>query len=204
MFDLDGTLVDTMMSVPTAYADTIGALDGPVISPQDVVAAWNLGPTPAVLAHFLGRSASAEDLECFYRHLDVAAANVHAFPGVVDLLGALSRAGHPLGVFTSATRRAATLMLANAGLKGLFSVVVCGDEVSHPKPSPEGLELACRLLGVEATAAVYVGDAEVDLHCARRAGARGIHASWSLVGTVRACSDLTAQHPRDVIGLVSA
>ncbi|TMR97430.1 HAD family hydrolase [Nonomuraea basaltis] len=201
VFDLDGTLVDTMMSVPTAYAGTIRALGGPAVTPEDVVAAWHLGSTPVVLAHFLGRPASAEDLNSFYRHLDVAVAAVRPFPGVADMIGALSRAGHPLGVFTSATRRATTLMLAIAGLAELFTVVVCGDEIGRPKPAPEGLELACRLLGVTATDAIYVGDADVDLECARRAGARGIHASWGVPAVSRTRSPLVARRPQDVIGL---
>jgi HAD superfamily hydrolase (TIGR01549 family) len=201
VFDLDGTLVDTMVSVPAAYADTIGALGGPAVSPEEVVATWHIGPTPVVLAHFLGRPPSAEDLECFHRHLEIAAGHVRSFPGVVDMLGALTGAGHPLGVYTSATRRAATLMLAGAGLKGMFSAVVCGDEVTRPKPAPEGLDLACRLLCVGVSDTIYVGDAETDLQCARRAGARGIHARWGLTGTARARTGRTAEHPRDVVAL---
>ncbi|MGP3963209.1 HAD family hydrolase [Nonomuraea sp. 3N208] len=201
VFDLDGTLIDTMRSVPTTYADTIRALGGPDLSPEDVVAAWHLGATPIVLAHFLGRPASAEDLEVFYSHLAVVAANIRPFPGVADMLGHLSRAGHPLGIFTGATRRAATLTLTAAGLAGLLPVIVCGDEVGEPKPAPEGLERVCRLLEVIIADTIYVGDAEVDLECARRAGAQAIHASWGVLDTACARFHLVARHPRDVMEL---
>ncbi|WP_219502852.1 HAD family hydrolase [Nonomuraea ceibae] len=200
VFDLDGTLVDTMTVVPDAYAGTVRALGGPDVTPEQVVAAWRLGSTPAVLAHFLGRPPTAEDLEHFHRRLDAAAATVRPFPGVVELLGDLARAGRPLGVFTGATRRAATMMLDAAGLTGLFAVVVCGDEVGRAKPAPDGLELACRLLGVRAADAVYVGDAETDLQCARRAGARAVHASWGL--PTGPYPGPVARHPRDVLALV--
>jgi len=55
VFDLDGTLVDTMTIAPTVYVGTIRALGGPELSPDTVAATWHVGATPAVLAHFLGR-----------------------------------------------------------------------------------------------------------------------------------------------------
>lgn len=178
VFDLDGTLVDTMTSAPRAYADTIRFLGGPAVSPDEVVAAWHIGATPAVLAHFLTRPASLDDIECFYGHFEAAVATVQPFPGVVEMLDTLDREGYRLGVFTSATRRAATLMLAIAGLDAYFPTVVCGDEVSEPKPRPQGLQRASEHLGVEVAATAYVGDAEVDIRCAVDAGALAIHAAW--------------------------
>jgi phosphoglycolate phosphatase-like HAD superfamily hydrolase len=106
VFDLDGTLVDTMTSAPQAYADTIRSLGGPDVSPSEVLAVWHIGPTPVVLEHFLGRPISPCDTERFYRFFDAVVANVEPFAGVVDMLDALSRSGHRLGVFTTATHRA--------------------------------------------------------------------------------------------------
>jgi phosphoglycolate phosphatase-like HAD superfamily hydrolase len=124
-----------MTSVPSAYAETIRALGGPAVTPADLVAAWHIGPLPAVLAHFLDRQASAEEVECFYDHLASAVATVRSFPGIVEMLEALDRSGCRLGIVTSATRRSTRLMLAAAGLNEVFGTVICGDEVdrfSHP------------------------------------------------------------------------
>jgi HAD superfamily hydrolase (TIGR01549 family) len=202
VFDLDGTLVDTMILAPTAYADTIHALGGPKVRPADIVAAWHIGPTPTVLAHFLGRSASVDDIECFYRHFEVVGANARPFPGVVDMIGALGRGGFRLGIFTSATRRAATLMLSGAGLDGYFPTVICSDEVAEPKPAPEGLLLACRRLGVSVAATTYVGDAEVDLRCAESAGTAAVHARWGATTTAVQDVPLVADHPGDIVELL--
>jgi len=190
-----------MTAAPTAYTRTIVDLGGPALAPEDVVAAWHLGPTPVVLAHFLRRAVSPADLDRFRRHFDAAVATVAPFPGVVDLLETLRRNGFPLGVYTTATRRAANLMLGNARLDRLFPAVVGGDEVDRPKPDPLGLLLACERLNVDPENAVYVGDAEVDLRCARAAGALGIHAAW---GTPAArTGDPVAYHPADVLRLVT-
>ena len=79
VFDLDGTLVDTMTSAPQAYADTIRSLGGPDVSPSDVVAVWHIGPTPVVLEHFLGRPVSLPDTERFHRHFADVVASVEPF-----------------------------------------------------------------------------------------------------------------------------
>jgi HAD superfamily hydrolase (TIGR01549 family) len=202
VFDLDGTLVDTMTSAPQAYANTIRSLGGPEVSPSEVVAVWHIGPTPVVLEHFLGRPISPRDTERFHRHFAAVVATVEPFPGVVDMLDALSRSGHRLGVFTTATRRAATSVLMAADLAGYFPVVVGGDEVSRSKPAPDGLELSCRRLGTGVTEAVYVGDAAVDLECAEAANASGIHAAWGSVNGTAPMPARIAQRPHDVVELV--
>jgi HAD superfamily hydrolase (TIGR01509 family) len=202
VFDLDGTLLDTMILAPTAYTNTIRALGGPKVRPADIVATWHIGPTPTVLAHFLGRPASVDDIECFYHHFEVLGAHARPFPGVVDMVDALRRAGLRLGIFTSATRRAATLVLSAAGLDAHFPTVICGDEVAEPKPAPEGLRLACRRLGVSPAATTYVGDAEVDLRCAASAGTAAVHARWDGSTTAVEDAPMVADHPGDIVELL--
>ena len=201
VFDLDGTLVDTMTSVPRAYVETIRALGGPVLTPAQLIAAWHIGPTPVVLGHFLGRAATAGDLECFYDRAAAAAESAVPFPGVPELLEALRRDGTALAVYTSATRRIADVVLTGTGLGDHFPVVVAGDEVNEPKPAPDGLLDACRLLGVPASAAAYVGDSGTDLDCARAAGALPVHARWS--AHVKRTSGNPARRPADVLAVLA-
>lgn len=200
MFDLDGTLVDTMTCAPRAYADTVRALGGPDLSVADVVAAWHIGPTSAVLEHFLGRPVGTGDLACFSERFEDAVAAVRPFVGVVAMLDALDRDGRGLAVVTTATRWAAGLMLANAGLWGRFACVVGGDDVISPKPAVEGLERACRHLGVVPAAAAYVGDSAVDLDCAQAAGSLPIQAAWG-GGPVLPGDHLVARHPGEIVEL---
>ncbi|MEV6104230.1 HAD family hydrolase [Streptomyces sp. NPDC051940] len=198
VFDMDGTLVDSVPMVARAYADTIRSLGGPPVSPDEVVAGWHVGHTELVLAHFLGRPCGGAEVERFHTHLDPALSGLRPFPGIADLLDALVAADVRLGVFTAATRRAATAMLAAAGLAARFDVVVAGDEVDRPKPAPDGLLLAARRLDVEVTATVYLGDAEVDLGCADAAGAVGVHAGWGARAGVRTGGHPVAGEPREV------
>jgi HAD superfamily hydrolase (TIGR01509 family) len=200
VFDLDGTLVDTMTIAPMVYVETIRARGGPEVSPAAVVAAWHIGATPVVLAHFLSRPVTAADLECFHRHFEAAIADVRPFPGVLDLIDDLGTAGCRLGIFTAATRRSTDLLLAGTGLDQLFPVVVCGDEVVEPKPAPEGLLLACQRLGVDAAETAYVGDAEVDLRCAGAAGALAVQARWGVTAPTPVTVPV-ARRPGEVLDL---
>ncbi|WP_020574103.1 HAD family hydrolase [Actinopolymorpha alba] len=203
VFDLDGTLVDTMRSAPQAYVDTIRALGGPVLTRDELVAIWNLGPTQVVLAHALGRAVTAADIDCYFEHFAAAMADVRPFPGIVDMLDKLTRHGYLLGVFTGATRRAATLMLDRAGIAETFSIIVAGDEVGQPKPAPVGLQLACHALRASPAEAAYVGDADVDLSCAAAAGSLGVRAAWGqsggyLGGAAGRVGPMVVRHPREL------
>ncbi len=201
VFDLDGTLVDTMTSAPQAYADTVRDLSGCAVSIEDVIEVWNLGPTRVVLTELLSRDATDEDLKCFTKNFRVAVAEVQPFPGILSLLRQLTSSGRSLSIFTTATQWAAELMLENSGIAGWFSSVIGGDFVSTPKPAAEGLHLACDSLGVSPEAAAYVGDAPVDIACARSAGALAIHASWGCGGMIDG-NHLTARTPADVLRFV--
>ncbi len=202
VFDLDGTLVDTMPLILDTYVETIRSLGGPDVTTEDVLAKFQVGPTRAVLEHFLGRPISADDMDCYHAAYEQAITALRPFPGVVDMVEQLSREGYRLGLFTSATRRAATLVLATARLNGRFGAVVAGDEVIHSKPAPDGLELVCRRLGVTPDEAAYVGDAAVDLECARYAGALAIHARWGGASGVQAGDHIVAERPVDILAFV--
>lgn len=98
--------------------------------------------------------------------------------GILDAVEALRSAGFHLAVFTGATRRAAELQLAHAGIAEHIQVLVGSDEIGAVKPAPDGIHLTCRRLAVEASAAAYVGDALNDLRCARAAGSVPIATGW--------------------------
>ncbi|MFG3709011.1 HAD family hydrolase [Micromonospora sp. NPDC047670] len=82
------------------------------------------------------------------------------------------------------------------------TTVICGDEVTEPKPAPEGLRLACRRLGVSPAATTYVGDAEVDLRCAASAGTAAVHARWDGSTTAVQDAPMVAHHPGDIVELL--
>lgn len=202
VFDLDGTLVDTTTLILNTYVETIRSLGGARVTTGDVLSNFNIGPTPIILEHFLSRPISPQDLDVYYAAYEAAISSLRPFPGVTGMLEQLHRMGYRLGLYTSATRRAVSIVLLEAGLDGYFGAIVAGDEVAHPKPDAKGLELACWKLGVRTEEAAYIGDAEVDIACARSAKVLGIQAVWSNASMIIVGNHLVANQPNEVIALI--
>lgn len=188
VFDLDGTLVDSLDLVTHAYLGTIAAYGGPRISRTDLEAVWHIGPTPTIIEHFLARPAP-EAVGHFQRVIREGSMSLSPFPGVMKLLTGLASDRVELGVVTNASRVNAEAVLAATGIGPLIAVTVCADE-ADPKPSPSGLLAALAALGAAPERSTYIGDSWVDLACARAAGVAGVHAGW---GQPRGCR-LAAQH----------
>jgi HAD superfamily hydrolase (TIGR01509 family) len=202
LFDMDGTLVDTGVTVPAAYAATIAALGGPAVPAAAVVAAYPLGPTKAILEHFLAREVSAKEVERYYAHL-AEAGPIEPYPGVRAALEEL-RGRVALGVYTGAGTQACGIVLEHAGLATLFDVVVGGDEVRRPKPDPEGLLLAARRLGVPVEVTAYVGDAARDIEAAQACGALPVAAAWGHEFTGEVGLAQVLHDPAELVGLVGS
>lgn len=93
-------------------------------------------------------------------------------PDLIRLLAACRASESPVAVVTNDDRAGTSSQLDALGLAGLIDVVVCGDDGHEPKPSGAMLGVACASLGVEASAALMVGDTLVDLLAAEAAGTR--------------------------------
>jgi HAD superfamily hydrolase (TIGR01509 family) len=199
LFDMDGTLVDTGVTVPAAYTSTIAALGGPAVPAAAVVAAYPLGPTKAILEHFLAREVSAKEIERYYAHL-AEAGPIEPYPGVRAALQEL-HGRVALGVYTGAGTQACGIVLERAGLATLFDVVVGGDEVRRPKPDPEGLLLAARRLGVPVDVTAYVGDAARDIEAAQACGALPVAAAWGHEFTGEVGLAQVLHDPAELVGL---
>ncbi|MQY15456.1 Phosphoglycolate phosphatase [Streptomyces sp. RB5] len=201
MFDLDGTLVDTMPVIVGGYAATVRELGGPEVGRAEILGAFPLGTAAVVLAHFLGRPVTEAELARHRAGIRERVTSVEAFPGVPEMLDTLRTDGAVLAVYTGASRVGAERSLTMSGLAPYFPVLVTGEEVARQKPAADGLRQACAALGTDAARAAYVGDTEADLGCATAAGARPVHAAWDAAAAV-VPGHVRAEHPREVPGLV--
>jgi HAD superfamily hydrolase (TIGR01509 family) len=201
VFDMDGTLIDSARAIPAAYIATIRDIDGKVLTSDEVIAAYSVGPPHAMLSHFLGREAIAAEVDHYHRILQRHANGITAFRGIQKALTALGQKVS-LAVFTGASRRACHMLLDGAGLLRHFDAVVGGDEVKRPKPAPDGIDLACRRLNVAPEAAAYIGDAPNDLEAGRRSGALAVAAAWGHENLEGAGADEVVESPELLLRLL--
>jgi phosphoglycolate phosphatase/AHBA synthesis associated protein len=177
IFDMDGTLIDSLESVPVAYIATVQELTGRTCTVEEVVASYSVGPAEAMLSVLLGRRCAESDLALYHGHLRRHLSLVRTYPTIESSLSKLA-ATLKIGVFTGAGRGAAEILLTHTGLQKYLEVVVTGDDVLRPKPAPDGILAACKALGAAPKEAAYVGDAPNDMHAATAAEVLAVLAGW--------------------------
>ena len=123
-------------------------------------------------AHF-GWSESEEELfamrQRFFDDL-CATSELHAMPGVVEIVRMLQARGMTLAITTSAVRSSIEMILTRLRLRDAFTLIVDGSEVTNGKPDPEAYLLTARRLGVVPAECVVIEDSHVGVVAAKRAG----------------------------------
>jgi len=182
IFDLDGTLVDSLPGIADSLNRALGNLRLPLHSFQEVRRFIGNGARVLVTraAPEGADQTQLERLESEFKadyELTWPGGTV-TYPGVTRLLAALRQRGIPLAVLSNKPHPFTTAMV-----KALFPEVsfaaVLGQRPGIPhKPDPAGaLEIAAKL-GVAASAGVVIGDSMMDIETARRAGMRAVAVSW--------------------------
>jgi HAD superfamily hydrolase (TIGR01509 family) len=178
LFDLDGTLVDSVYQHVLAWRE---ALEQAGIE----LSVWRIhrriGMSGGLLANALLRETrhemTAEEIARLQRSHAVAyarhASHLRALPGARELLDYLTRAGAPWAIATSGRRASARPALELLDVPPGVPIVT-RDEVERAKPDPDLFLAAARRLGVDASASIVVGDSVWDLLAARRARALGV------------------------------
>jgi len=171
IFDLDGTLVDSMPLVLRAFAHALAPFR-PDLDEQAIFQRLG-GPPARMMFELIGDEAKAAEA---LRRLDGFGfdngALVEPFAGMKVLLEALHAQGFLLAIWTGRDRRGTEAILAAHGIAGLFRTVVCGDDLDTHKPHPGGLIEILARLSVQPEEALYAGDADADVLGGSEAGVR--------------------------------
>jgi pyrophosphatase PpaX len=179
LFDLDGTLIDSIRLILDSYHHTLSRHNLPARTDEE----WLRGVGTPLHVQFSAWQESPEILEAMiatYRafNLEHHDRMVTIYPGVLDAVREIKAAGVQTGLVTSKNRHGAMKGLRLVGLEALMDVLVCADEVANPKPHPEPVEKAVALLGAEPATTVYIGDSIHDMQSGRAAGVRTAAALW--------------------------
>lgn len=179
LFDLDGTLLDSIRLILDSYHHTLAVHGLPPRSDAEWLAGIGT-PLTVQFGDWADEPATLQALVATYREYNLTHhdARITAYPGVVEMVQALHRRQVRLGVVTSKNAAGARRGLQQIGLEEVMEVVIGADDVQRPKPDPEPVRLALDRLGVDADAAVFVGDSLHDMHAGRAAGVRTAAVLW--------------------------
>jgi len=178
LFDLDGTLVDSVYQHVAAWHDALSAC-GIALSMWRIHR--KIGMSGGLFVRGLMRELGVEldpevAGELRRRHAEAYAARfggVVALPGARELLATLTAHGAPWAIATSGGRNVADRTLALLDVPPHVPIVT-RDEVVHAKPDPDLFLRAAEKLDVAIEHSIVVGDSVWDLLAARRAGALGV------------------------------
>jgi len=208
LFDLDGTLVDTLPDIAWCLNQVLLEQDCPALAPE-IVREYIGGGTLAMIEHVAGQ-VGIDDAHALHRRY-VTLYEQHLvqfsrpFPGVPALLKGCRQLGLPLAIVTN---KAETMAFELAGtLLPLpdFGAIL-GQRPGRPlKPQPDVAWEAAQLLSVDPRHCLFVGDTPIDLQTARAAGMRSAAVTWGY-GPASALQaqapDLCCEQPTDLLRIL--
>ncbi len=186
VFDLDGTLVDTLDDIAAALAAGLREHGLPPLPRAGLRSAVGAGGTALARAAAAQAGAAGDDALVARVHARYLAAYAAApaarsrvFPGAAALLARLTARGVALAVCTNKTERLSRAVLGRLELMHHFAAVVGGDTLTRRKPAPEPLLEAIERSGGRPGSALMVGDTA---HDAGAAHAAGVPYAWVAFG----------------------
>jgi phosphoglycolate phosphatase len=176
LFDLDGTLVDSLPGMLLAMNKLLAEL-GNRPATADELRSW-VGDGVATLVargvEATGGNPHDPPAEMVARYLAYyrghTAIDSRPYPGVLATLETLKLQGHPLGVCTNKLTDLSVELLDALGMTPFFSAIVGGDSAGAKKPDPRHLLATLERMGAAGRKAVMVGDSGNDVAAARAAG----------------------------------
>ncbi len=181
LFDIDGTLVDTVELIVRALDHTFRKHLGVQISRDELRRTIGLPLHRQVrlfdhLVDFVPdhRAMEADEIAYYesHKHLE------QVIPEAVEALKEAKRAGMRVALVTSKNRLELETFLPRLNVNGWVDAVVSSSDVARPKPAPDSVLVALERLQASPSEAIFVGDTVYDIQCARGAGVRVIAVGW--------------------------
>lgn len=206
LFDFDGTLLDTNELIVQTFLSVLGEHFPGQYGREDVL-------------HFIGPSLEqtftkiapgrVDELSDQYRRLNRTLHDelVSEYDGVTETLRTLKSRGLKMAIVS--TKREETILhgLQLMGAHDIFDALVALDHVQNPKPHPEPLELALRLLDADQEGALMIGDNSHDIEGGKNAGVRTAGVAWAVKGEAFLAAyepDFMLNHITDLLELTKA
>jgi HAD superfamily hydrolase (TIGR01509 family) len=203
VFDLDGTLLDSLPLTFTAFRAALRPHLKRDVSDQEIYARF--GPADhLIVADWAGPEVAPDAVRRLMEVYEEGAGWIHPYPGVMEMLEALRRAGLSLALCTGRGRPSTELLLARTGLAAWFPVVVTGEEVPRPKPATDGILETARRLGLQPAQVLYAGDSVKDVEAGLSAGSFTVAALWAGTepdGPGFRAAHARARHPLEIVEL---
>lgn len=179
LFDLDGTLINTLPLIEECYRVTFNEKLGLNVPVQKIMK--QLGrPFKDICAMFVPDRVE-EAMSFYYEiHDQLHDRLIREYPAVGEVLHRLRKGGFRLGVVTSKNRANSLRALKFFGLQEFFAEVISSDDCRQHKPHPEPVERALESLQLDSRNALFIGDSPYDIEAGKAAGVKTAGITWGV------------------------
>ncbi len=178
IFDMDGTLIDSSAIISNSINYVRSKLGLPAMAKKVILEAVNDTNIHRPKFFYGVEEYEPKHVEWFREYYSK---NHHKetllYTGIKELLEEIKPYFH-LSLATNAYRQSAELILKNLGIYDYFEIIVCGDEVPHPKPAPDMIFKIIDYFGCGKDEIVLIGDGKTDEEAAKAAGIGFLKVNW--------------------------
>lgn len=181
LFDLDGTLLDTLGDLADSVNFALRLYNYPAISEDDTRRFVGNGQSKLMERAIPGGADNPHFSECLEEFINQYKCNMmnrtKAYPGILKLLAALEKRNYRMAVVSNKNDIAVKALTEH--YFGAYIQTAVGASAEIPrKPDPTSVFMALEELGADKSAAVYVGDSDIDILTAKNAGMLCVSVSW--------------------------
>jgi len=209
VFDLDGTLLDTLGDLTVAVNYALAMQGFPTWDDEAIREFVGNGVAHLIDQAIPATASPVEKQQCLKAFKKYYRQNIHGttcpYPGIVELLAALKAGGLKTGVVSNKYEEAVR-DLCDLFFPDLIDAAAGDREGFRKKPAPDNLYRVLEQLGVIPEEAVYLGDSDVDVITARNAGTDCIAVLWgfrSRVHLEQAGAECLIAHPAELLGVLA-
>jgi phosphoglycolate phosphatase len=199
LFDLDGTLADTLADITSSLNVALAGVGLPPVSQASAAACvgWGVRRLVENAVPAAGPELIDELVTRFRAHYtEHLVVDTRPYPGIPELLDALAGRGLPLGILSNKPDRMTRRIAAEVFGRWRWAEVIGQRDDLPRKPDPAGALLCAAALGRPHGEIVLVGDTDVDIATAHAAGMVPVAVSWGF----RPFAEVAAAGPAAVIG----
>lgn len=214
MFDLDGTIADTLESIAYSANKTLVACGLEARPVEEYKYYAGDGADVLVMRALKAASNSVEQAEELYSKareiyrevfVDACMYHVKPFDGIIEMLDALKNQGIKIGVLTNKPHARGVEVVTELFSEGYFDCIMGQKEGVPKKPDPSGARLMLEEFGVSPEECIYVGDTNVDMQTGKNTGMFTVGVLWGFRERdelVNNKADAIIEHPLDLLKYV--
>lgn len=213
IFDLDGTLLDTLSDIAHAMNGVLAARglpEHPVEAYRRMVGSGlevlvrRAVPAEVARSRAVVANLTEELHEAYARE---PAARTRPYEGIPILLEDVRARGVSMAVLSNKSDELVQDIVAGFFPPDLFEVVQGMRDDVPPKPDPTSARAIAARMGVDPAEVVYLGDSDIDMHTARNAGMTAVGAAWGFRGEAElrdAGAQIVIDAPGDLVGVIDS